>query len=220
MYFNYDPFIGPIFIVFILSLIAQWYVKATFQKYSEVRVQGRNGHEVAAKISGVPVELSPGGQLSDHYDPRDRKIYLSPEVFDGDNAAAIGVAAHEAGHALQDARGYLPLKFRSSFFPAANLGSNLSVPLFFAGMIFSIPPLMDLGIIFFFFTVVFSLITLPVELDASRRAVQSLDGVLTSEQLFGVKKVLTAAALTYLAATVMAMLQFLRLLYLRNSRED
>jgi len=214
MYFyGYDPFILPIMLVFVLSLWAQWFVSNRFKRYSKVPTD-HTAADIAKKISGADVDLSRTGGLSDHYDPRTKVIYLSQDVYSSQSAAAVGIAAHEAGHALQDNQGFIALKLRNSLFPVANLGSNLAIPLFFLGFMFSLRPLLDLGIVFFFFALLFSIITLPVEFDASFRAVRQLQGQLNTSQMTAVKKVLTAAALTYVLSTIMALLQFLRLLFL------
>jgi uncharacterized protein len=214
MYFyGFDPFIVPILIIFVLSLWGQSFVSSRFKKYSKVATDF-GAADMAKIIANVPVELSRSAGLSDHYDPRTRAIYLSEQVYSSSSAAAVGIAAHEAGHAVQDQQGYLALRLRNGLFPIANLGSNLAIPLFFLGFLFSMQPLVEIGIIFFFFALLFSIITLPVEFDASIRAVRQLQGYLSPVQLTAVKKVLTAAALTYVLSTIMALLQFLRLLFL------
>lgn len=149
--------------------------------------------------------------MSDHYDPRTRVLRLSPEVFDGRSISSVGVAAHEAGHALQHAKGYLPLQWRTAMVPITTIGSNLAWPLLMIGFIFGALSLVKIGIIFFSAAVIFQLITLPVEFDASRRAVGVLRGqaIVTQTELSGVQKVLTAAAMTYVAAAAAAVLQLL-----------
>ena len=166
-----------------------------------------------------------GGQLSDHYDPRSRQLSLSPDVGNSNSLAALGVAAHEAGHALQHAQGYAAFKIRSALVPVANIGSNLGIMLFFVGMIFGasqgIPWLMNIGILLFSGAVLFTLVTLPVEFNASRRAVRELENksILMGSELVGAKKVLSAAALTYVAAALMAVLQLLRLIMISRGRD-
>ena len=214
----------------ILALYAQSKVKSTYAKFSKISARSRiSGAETARRIlqssgaSNVSVERAKG-RLSDHYDPRKKVLRLSEGVHDSSSLAALGIAAHEAGHAVQDASGYAPLHIRNGIYPIANLGSSLAFPLFFIGFIFSqsgptIP--MDLGILLFTGAVVFSLITLPVEFNASRRALALLSdgGYLQSDELVGARKVLSAAALTYVAATAMAAMQLLRMFILRGSRD-
>ncbi|MBU1866930.1 MAG: zinc metallopeptidase, partial [Candidatus Margulisbacteria bacterium] len=161
------------------------------------------------------------GELSDHYDPRDKTLYLSQEVYRSTSVASLGVAAHEAGHAVQDARSYAPLKMRNGMVPISNLGTTLAFPLFFLGILFSYKPLMDIGIVFFSLAVFFSVVTLPVEFDASRRAIKVLaeGGYLTEAEVPMARSVLNAAALTYIAAAAMAILNLVRLLALRNQRD-
>jgi Zn-dependent membrane protease YugP len=164
------------------------------------------------------------GRLSDHYDPRKRVLRLSEGVYASNSLAALGIAAHEAGHAIQHGKGYAPLHLRNLIYPAASFGSTLAFPLFFIGFIFSTRQgpslLMDIGILLFAVAVVFSVLTLPVEFDASRRAMAMLreGSYLTSEELTGARRVLSAAALTYVASTAMAILQLLRLILLRDRR--
>ena len=214
----------------ILALYAQSKVKSTYQKYSRVNAGSRiSGAEAARRIlngSGigdVPVERTPG-KLSDHYDPRKRVLRLSEGVYGSRSLAALGIAAHEAGHAVQHHNGYAPLHIRNLIYPVASFGSTLAFPLFFIGFIFSTRQgpsmLMDIGILLFAVAVIFSVLTLPVEFDASRRALAQLrDGrFLTSDELIGARRVLSAAALTYVASTAMAIMQLLRLLLLRDRR--
>ena len=206
----------------ILAIYAQFKVQGTFRKYSEVRsVGGKTGAEVARELLNrnrlhhVKVEETQG-VLSDHYDPRTQVIRLSPQVYNSASLAALGVAAHETGHAIQHASGYVPLQIRHSLFPVANIGSSAAIPLFFLGFIFSIPFLLKLGILFFSFAVLFQIITLPVEFNASSRALALLGSgrYLSSQEVGGARKVLNAAALTYVAATLVAMLELIRLIIL------
>jgi hypothetical protein len=212
------------------AMWAQWKVQHTYKKFSKVQASnGRTGREIALAImqrngiTDVSVE-EVGGVLSDHYDPRTRKVRLSPHNYEDRSISSIAVAAHEVGHVLQHAQSYLPLQFRTLLAPAAGFGSMLAFPLFFIGMIFRIPGvspvLMDLGILFFTGAVVFQVVTLPVEFDASRRALAQLtsSGAVMPEEVSQAKQVLDAAALTYVAAAAMAALQLLRLILLRNSR--
>jgi uncharacterized protein len=210
----------------LLSLFAQWKVKSTFGTYSKVRSsRGMSGGEAArtlARLEQVPVSVQAGrGYLSDHFDPHTNSLVLSPEVFSGQSLASLGVAAHELGHALQKKNGYIPLALRSGLVPLANFGSQFSMILFFVGIIASIEPLQIGGIALFSLAVLFTLVTLPVEFDASARAVKMLKnhGMVSEQELPAVKKVLTAAALTYVAAAVMAIVQLLRLILIAR-RDD
>lgn len=227
----YDPTYVFLIPAIIFTLYAQFKVKSTFRKYQEVKAaSGRTGAQVAREVLDrgnlydVPVELTPG-TLSDHYDPRSRVLRLSPEVYHGRSLAAYGVAAHETGHALQHAESYLPLTIRNGVFPVANIGSNLGFFLFFIGLIFGGGNffLIDLGIILFTFFVFFTILTLPVEFNASNRALAILgnSGYLApGEELGGAKKVLNAAAMTYVAAAATAIMQLLRMLFIRGGRDD
>jgi len=230
MMFFWDYTIYLIIPPMILALYAQSKVKSTYAKFSRITARSRiSGAETARRIlqssqaTNVTVERTKG-RLSDHYDPRKKVLRLSEGVFDSPSLAALGIAAHEAGHAVQDASGYAPLHIRNGIYPVANLGSSLAFPLFFIGFLFSRSGptiLMDLGILLFSGAVVFSLITLPVEFNASRRALASLrdGGYLQADEIEGARKVLSAAALTYVAATAMAAMQLLRMFILRGSRD-
>ena len=210
----------------ILSVIAQILVKSTFSKYSQIKCS-RNitGREAALmlmdanSISNVAIEQV-RGSLSDHYDPGAKKLRLSEPVYDQPSIAAVGVAAHETGHAIQHAKGYGPLVLRSTLVPAANIGSSLGPWLAIGGIFLSMPLLINLGIILFGAAVVFYIITLPVEFNASARALAMLrsNNILTKNELEGVKKVLTAAALTYVASALTALMSFLRLILLSRNR--
>lgn len=229
-FFFFDPTYLLLIPAIIFSMWAQWKVQSTYQKYSAIRAaNGLTGRQMAQAImnrngiNDVTVE-EVGGVLSDHYDPRVKKVRLSQNNYEGASLAAIAVGAHEVGHVLQHARGYVPLALRSAVAPAASFSSMLAFPLFFIGFIFNshaLSWLMDLGILFFSAAVVFHLVTLPVEFDASKRALAELtaSGSLAPQEVAGAKKVLDAAALTYVAAAAMAALQLLRLLILRNSRD-
>lgn len=210
----------------LLALLAQVQVKSTFAKYSRVRSsRGLTGSDAARMIldrnglNDVPVEHI-SGQLSDHYDPRSKVIRLSDAVFSNSSVAAIGVAAHEAGHAIQHNVGYAPLRLRNAVIPATGFVSNLSIPLIILGFILNSSNLILIGIVAFSLAVAVQVITLPVEFNASSRAIEILgsSGMLYSEELDGAKKVLKAAALTYVAATVVALAQLLRLLILFGNR--
>jgi len=158
------------------------------------------------------------GNLTDHYDSKARKLRLSSDVYHSTSLAALGVAAHETGHAIQHKLSYVPLNLRQSIFPVANIGSSLGIPLFFIGFIFSMRPLLDIGILVFSGAVLFHIVTLPVEFNASRRAMAQLSsgGYLRADEIAGARKVLDAAALTYVAAAAMAVLQLIRLILLRG----
>lgn len=224
-------YIDPYLLVLIVpalafSLYAQYRVWSTYSKYAQERsASGLTAAQAArrlldrAGLYDVKIEAVPG-QLTDHYDPRTKTLRLSaPESR---SVAAIGVAAHEAGHALQDAQGYAPLVLRNAVVPVASFGSWLALPLFFLGWIASFQPLMLAGILFFAGVVFFTLITLPVEFDASRRAVQILQEsgtIVERSELRAVQKVLSAAALTYVAAAAMAVLQLIRLLLIARDSQ-
>jgi Zn-dependent membrane protease YugP len=210
----------------LLSMIAQIHVKSTFAKYSQVRCsRNLTGRNVAAllmkvnRIHDVGIQAT-RGTLTDHYDPTTKMLRLSQPVFAQNSIAAIGVAAHETGHAIQHAVSYAPLGLRSTLVPVANIGSAVGPWLAIAGLLLSFPLLINLGIIFFGVSVLFYVITLPVEFNASARAITLLreNHVLNEEELDGVKKVLTAAALTYVAAALTALMSFVRLILLSRNR--
>lgn len=212
----------------IISLWAQMRVKSTFAKYNKVRSKnGITGAQVAKdilrtnQVHDVDVEEI-SGSLTDHYDPKAKKLRLSTDIFRSSSVAALGVAAHEAGHAIQHHAEYAPLHIRNGIFPVANLGSKLAFPLFIGGFLFRSGFLMDIGIWLFLGAVIFQLITLPVEFNASSRAVVLLEsrGYLGRDEIGGAKKVLNAAALTYVAATAVAIMHLIRLLILRGSSDD
>ena len=211
----------------LLGLWAQSKVNSTYQKYSRIPVRsGMTAAEAAERIlrqngAGDVMIQQTGGQLTDHYDPRSNVLRLSSGVCHSSSVAALGIAAHEAGHAIQQEEQYPFLKLRTAVAPVVNIGSSLSWPIFFLGFLFSWEPLMTAGIVLFSAVVLFTLITLPVEFDASRRALKMLSagGYLTETELGGAKQVLTAAALTYVASFVSAALQLLRLLTLARRRD-
>lgn len=196
----------------ILGLFAQFRVKSAFSKYSKIRngsgLTGAQAAQYMLRAAGLEGKVGierVQGHLSDHYDPRDKVLRLSREVHDGASLAAVGVACHEAGHALQDARAYAPLVIRNAIVPTANFGSNFSFILIFIGAILAKPGLITLGIIFFSAVVIFQLVNLPVEFNASNRAKAMLSdlGIIhTQDEARGVASVLNAAAMTYVAATV------------------
>jgi len=215
-------------VIMIISLIiataASAGVKSAYAKYSKVRASSNlTGAEVARMMvenTDVKVVRQDGGKLSDHFDPRTKTIALSPEVFAGNDIAALGIAAHEAGHALQHNNGYAPIKLRNGILPVARFGSMMAMPFVLIGIFAELPFLIDLGIIFFMGALAFQLITLPVEFNASRRAMAVLGGgsYLTEQELKGARAVLRAAAMTYVAAVITALLQLLRLLLIAKRR--
>lgn len=206
----------------LISLGVSAAMNATFQRYQGVRAySGLTGAQTAQRIlrsAGIydVTVRHVSGKLTDHYDPRSKTVNLSDAVYGRASLAAVGVAAHECGHAIQNARGYVPLKVRGAIVPVANLGSQLFWPLFLLGLIFSMEPLVNLGILLFLFALVFQIVTLPVEFNASARAIRMLDstGILSPSEVPGAKKVLRAAAMTYVAAVIGSLLQLLRLLIL------
>jgi len=223
----YDPTWLLLIPALLFALYAQYKVRSTYEYYSQMAsARGMTGGEVARQLLNhnrlydVEVEET-SGWLSDHYDPRTRRLRLSSGIYRSRSIAALGVAAHEVGHAIQHGMGYLPLKIRHGLFPVANLGSTLALPLFFIGFLFSSPKLMDIGIILFSGAVLFQVVTLPVEFNASRRALYQLraGGYLAEDEIPSARKVLNAAALTYVAATAVAVLHLIRLLLLRGSRD-
>ena len=215
----------------ILSIWASANVNSTFRKYDKVhsirRITGADAAQrvlAANGVSGVRIERV-GGNLTDHYDPRTNVIRLSDSVYSSTSTAAIGVACHEAGHAVQYAQNYAPIKLRAAVIPATNLGSKLAMPLILIGLLFSYMGnfsywLVYAGIACFGLSLVFQLITLPVEFNASRRAMLAIESanILTQEEQRGARKTLTAAALTYVAATAVALMQLLRLILLFGGR--
>ena len=207
----------------VFAMWAQMRVSSAFNRYSQLRTGGGLTGADAARLildrnglTDVAVELTEG-RLSDHYDPRAGVIRLSREVYYNATVAAVGVAAH-----VQHAEGYFPLKVRSAIIPVTQIGSNLAFPLFLLGMLFSYPPLMDAGILLFALVAVFQLVTLPVEYNASSRAVATLSGsgMVSAEEERGVRKVLSAAALTYVAALATALANLLRLILIAGRRNN
>lgn len=212
--------------VFIFAVYCQIKVKSAFNRYSKVRNRrGMTGADAAYKllmINGITdVRIKQiGGSLTDHYDPRTKEICLSQTVFNSTSVAAIGIACHEAGHACQHAQGYAPLKLRNAVIPATRIGSFLGVPLALIGMFLYSDALIYAGIILYSAVALFQFITLPVEFNASRRALDTIEanGFLEGEEYKGAKKVLTAAALTYVAALASALATLLRLFLIANRR--
>ena len=214
----------------IIAVWAQVRVKAAYQKYASIQTRsGMTGAQVAqhilqnANVSNVPIEVTPG-EMTDHYDPVKKVLRLSGSVYGGTSIAALGIAAHEVGHAIQDASGYAPMKVRHLVYPISRLGSMLAFPLIFAGFILNFSfssVLINLGIWLFTAAVAFTIVTLPVEFNASSRAVQALTagGYMSQDELRGVRKVLGAAAMTYVAAAAAAVLQLVRFLLIIRGRD-
>ena len=212
----------------LLGLWAQMRVSSAFRKYSAVYARsGMSAEDVArsmlnqAGCGNVSIRTV-SGNLTDHYDPRNNTLRLSDGVYGSSSVAAIGIAAHECGHAMQQHEGYAPLVLRSTLVPVVNLGSNLYFPIFLLGLLFSWEPLIYVGITCFALTLVFSLVTLPVEFNASGRALRVLDqqGYLSPEEMDGARAVLNAAAMTYVAAAISSLLQLVRLLIIARDRRD
>ncbi len=210
----------------ILSVYAQMKVSSAFSKYSRLgSMRGFTGAEVARKLldlnglTNVTIERV-NGNLTDHYDPSKRVVRLSESVYSSTSVAAVSVAAHETGHAVQHGTNYAPLKIRSAVFPVVSFSSQIAIPLAVIGFIFSLQSLVNLGIILFSAVVFFQVVTLPVEFNASARALKMLDntGILSPDEIKASRKVLTAAALTYLAAALTAAANLLRLILLNNRR--
>ena len=223
--YSYLIFILP---ALLLSLYAQAKVKGTYAKYGKMyNKKGLTGAMAARMIldqnglQHVKIEHI-AGNLTDHFDPRTNVVRLSDSVYGRGSVAAVGVAAHECGHAVQYAQSYTPMKIRGAIIPITNIGSTLSIPLFFLGLLFSIPSLVLVGIGLFALVAVFQLVTLPVEFNASSRALKTLEAsnYLSLEELGGAKRVLSAAAMTYVAALIMSIAQLLRLIFIarRNDR--
>ena len=226
-FYYYDPTYILVLVGVILSIVASARVNSTYNKYSKVRsISGLTGAQVAERIlhnAGIyDVQVyHVRGNLTDHYDPRNKVLNLSDSVYGSTSVAAIGVAAHECGHAIQDAKHYAPLKLRSSIVPVANIGAKISIPLILFGVLAGyFQPLITIGIIAFSASVIFQLVTLPVEFNASNRALRILadTGILHGEEVNQSRKVLKAAALTYVAAAAASILQLLRLMILFGGR--
>lgn len=209
----------------LISVFAQIKVKSTFSKYSNVfSKKGMTASEAARKILdsaglfSVRIERI-SGSLTDHFDPKANVIRLSDSVYGSTSVASIGVAAHEAGHAVQHATGYAPIRWRSAVFPIASFGSRLAMPLVLLGILLSFGVLIDVGIVLFSAAVLFQVVTLPVEFNASKRAIRVLEnGFLEEDEIGGAKKVLASAALTYVAAVLVSLAQLLRLVLLSKNR--
>jgi Zn-dependent membrane protease YugP len=230
-YFYFDPTYVLVLIGVIICMVASAKMNSTFSKYSRVRsrsgLTGREAAEMVLQSMGiydVRVERV-SGNLTDHYDPRSKVLRLSDSTYNSPSVAAIGVAAHECGHAMQHARGYAPLSLRSALVPIANFGSTIAWPLILLGFLFTgetSAMFLKIGVLAFSLAVLFQLVTLPVEFNASRRAMQVLgsNGMLYQDELSATKKVLTAAALTYVASAASAILQLLRIILLTGRRRN
>lgn len=226
----YDLLLIP---AILFSLWAQHKVKSAYKKFAQIGVRsGVNGAQIAQRmmqvegITNVGMEVTPG-EMTDHYDPKAKMVRLSQDVYHGSSISALGIAAHEIGHVIQDANNYSPMRLRSAIYPLSSIGSTLSFPLIFAGFIMGLgegslgQTLATIGIWLFSGAVAFTLITLPVEFDASRRAMKALatGGVMTDDELAGARKVLNAAAMTYVAAAAAAVLNLLRLILIVRGNE-
>ncbi len=225
-FYYFDPTMLIVLPALIFTFWAQINVNSTFEKYRKVQTKSNTtGYDAARRIldannlQHVSIEKTIG-TLTDHYDPRANVIRLSEGVYSSTSAAAVGVAAHEAGHAVQHAKGYLPIKVRQAIIPVTRIGSSLAMPLFIIGLFLALEPLLYAGIAFFSLAVLFQLVTLPVEFNASRRAMEALEsgGRMDRQELTVSRKVLTAAALTYVAALASSLLSLLRLIVIANRR--
>lgn len=228
-YYYWDPTYILVVIGAVICMIASARVKGTFNKYSQLRsMSGMNGAQVAQRVlqaAGIyDVQVRHvSGSLTDHYDPRTKTVKLSDPVYNATSVAALGVAAHECGHAIQHAKSYAPLSIRSALVPIANFGSMLAWPVILIGLLFNTRSsglIIDIGILLFSAAVLFQLVTLPVEFDASRRALVMLrtQGILADDELRYTRRVLKSAALTYVASAAAAILQLLRIILITNGR--
>lgn len=228
-YLYYDSYYLVLVLPAILiAMAAQIMVKTTFRRYASVfSRRGQTAAQVARRIlddnglQAVRLERV-SGDLTDHYDPKANVIRLSDSVYNSASVASIGVAAHEAGHAVQHAVGYVPIKLRNAVLPVANIGSAAAMPIIVIGLLLSFEPLVSIGILLFSALVLFQLVTLPVEFNASRRALATLrdSHILEGKELSGARRVLSAAAMTYVAAVLVSAMQLLRLVLLTNRRRD
>ncbi len=231
IYFGYDPTYWMVIVGMIISMLASAKVKSAFNKYSKVRsMSGMTGAQVAERILNsqgiydVSVQRV-AGSLTDHYNPSTKVVNLSETVYSSTSVAAIGVAAHECGHAIQHAKGYVPLSLRTAIVPVANISSKIAWPLLFVGLLINSRSSMTFiyaGIICFSLALIFQIVTLPVEFNASARALKLLtsNGILSDDEVGKTRKVLTAAALTYVAAVAASILQLLRILAIFGGRRD
>lgn len=226
MFFYFDPTWWLIIVGMLISIIASGNVNATYHKYSAVK----NRRDITAKEAAERILTGAGirdvavehiqGELTDHYDPKKKVIRLSDGVYNSTSVAAIGVAAHECGHVIQHYGSYFPIKVRNAIVPVVNIGSKLSWPLILLGILFGLTNLVDIGIVLFSLVLVFQLVTLPVEFNASKRAIAVIEqtGILQGEEIKGAGRVLNAAALTYVAGALATALQVLRLFLLFGGR--
>lgn len=226
VYGYFDPTYILVILAFVLTMFASFGVKSTFNKYNEVYSRrGLTASEAARKILdanglyNISIERI-AGELTDHFSPKENVIRLSDSTYNSTSVAAIGVAAHECGHAVQHQVGYVPIKIRNSIVPIVNVGNTLSMPVFIIGIILGIGPLAMAGAILFGLVLIFQVITLPTEINASKRAMKTLESMslLDDDELKGAGKTLTAAAMTYVAAVAATALQFLRFVMLANRR--
>ena len=226
MGYGMDPMYILVIIMAILCMVASHRVNSVYKKYAKVRsMSGLTGAQAALEIlrrngiSDVSVQHI-AGNLTDHYDPRTKVVNLSDSTYGSNSVAAVAVAAHECGHVLQHSTGYVPLQIRTAIVPAANIGSKAGIPLLLLGMVLSIRPLITIGILVFSLAVLFQIVTLPVEFNASRRALAMLEeyGILATEEVPSSRKVLSAAAMTYVASAASDVVQLLRLVLLNNRR--
>lgn len=228
-YLYYDSYyLALVLPAILIAMAAQIMVKTTFRRYASVfSRRSQTAAQVARQIlddnglQAVRLERV-SGDLTDHYDPKANVIRLSDSVYNSASVASIGVAAHEAGHAVQHAVGYVPIKLRNAVLPVANIGSAAAMPIIVIGLLLSFEPLVSIGILLFSALVLFQLITLPVEFNASRRALATLrdSRILEGKELSGARRVLSAAAMTYVAAVLVSAMQLLRLVLLTNRRRD
>jgi Zn-dependent membrane protease YugP len=224
--YGFDPMYIVVILMAILCMVASARVSSVYKKYNRVRsFSGMTGAQAAMEIlrrNGIyDVQVQHvNGELTDHYDPRNRIVSLSDSTYGSPSVAAVAVAAHECGHVLQHQTGYIPLQIRTAIVPAANIGSKAGIPLIILGMFMSFSPLITIGIWVFSLAVLFQVVTLPVEFNASRRALAMLQdyGILSYEEAPHSRKVLTAAAMTYVASAASAVVQLLRLILLNNRR--
>ena len=225
--YGFDPMYILVIIMAIVCMIASYRVSSVYKKYARIRsMTGYTGAMAAQEIlrrngiTDVAVQRVPG-ELTDHYDPRSKTVCLSDSTYASQSVAAVGVAAHECGHVLQHYNGYVPLQIRTALVPAANIGSRAGIPILILGMFLSLRPLITVGILVFALAVLFQVVTLPVEFNASHRAMVMLDeyGILSDEELSSTRKVLSAAAMTYVASAASAVVQLLRLVLLNRRRD-
>ena len=224
--YGIDPMYILTLIMALVCMYASFRVSSVYKKYAKIRsMSGLTGAQAAMEIlrrNGITdvAVVHVGGELTDHYDPRPKTVNLSDSTYGSNSVAAVGVAAHECGHVLQHYNAYLPLKIRTAIVPVANIGSKAGIPIIILGMFLSLSPLITIGIWVFSLAVLFQVVTLPVEFNASHRALVMLEdyGILGHEEVADSRKVLTAAAMTYVASAASAVIQLLRLIMLNNRR--